>query len=247
MILSISTFKPRLTKPEKGNKYYITVSAGGYSRAIVGKPTDPDCNVLSNCVGYAYGRFQEIQNNTKMNCFDPVNAENIYANAIAHGMKTGSTPKLGAAIVWQKGETLSQTDGAGHIAIVEQINDDGSIVLSESGWNCAKPFWTSTMKPPYAYGTGYKLLGFIYQPDTIKTEPAKTETKQEIPSGIIKQGMNGTAVKWLQTKLYEKGYLRKTEIDGDFGKITEGAVLAYKADNGLLAVCGDDVKEMLNK
>ena len=241
----MSTFKPRLTKPEKGNKFYITVSAGGYSRAIVGKPTDPDCNVLSNCVGYAFGRFHEIQNNTKMNCFDPVNAENIFANAIAHGMKNGDTPKLGAAIIWQKGATLSQSDGAGHIAIVERINADGSIVVSESGWNCTNPFCTSTMKPPFSYGTGYKLLGFIYQPETEQHEPEKTEPKQEVPAGIIRKGMNGSAVKWLQTKLYEKGYLRKNEIDGDFGKITEGAVLAFKADNGLLGECGDDMKAKL--
>lgn len=227
-------FKPRLTKPEKGNKFYITVSAGGYSRAIVGKPTDPDCNVLSNCVGYAFGRFHEIQNNTKMNCFDPVNAENIFANAIAHGMKSGSTPRLGAAIIWQKGATLSQGDGAGHIAIVEQINADGSITLSESGYNCKNPFWTSVMKPPYSYGTGYKLLGFIYQPESV-------------PAVTIKRGMHGDAVKWLQEKLYEHGYLRKIEIDGDFGKITFGALLAFQFDNGLTVdgVCGAQTKSKL--
>ena len=44
-------YKPRTCKPEKGNKYYNTKSNGGYSDAIIGKPTDPDCNVLSNCVG----------------------------------------------------------------------------------------------------------------------------------------------------------------------------------------------------
>jgi peptidoglycan hydrolase-like protein with peptidoglycan-binding domain len=89
------------------------------------------------------------------------------------------------------------------------------------------------------------LLGFIYQPEMAQTEPAKTEPKQEVPAGIIRKGMNGSSVKWLQTKLYEKGYLRKNEIDGDFGTITEGAVLAFKADNGLLSVCGDDMKEKL--
>lgn len=42
-------FTPRLTRPEKGNKYYIRKVSGGYSPAIKGKPTDPDCDVLSNC------------------------------------------------------------------------------------------------------------------------------------------------------------------------------------------------------
>ena len=232
-------FKPRLTRPEKGNKYYNTIANGGYSRAIKGKPTDSQCDVLSNCVGYAYGRFHEICGCTAMNLFDPVNAENIFQNAIQHGRKTGSVPKLGAAIVWQKGATLNSSDGAGHIAIVEKINADGSIVVSESGWNCNNPFWTSTLKAPYNYGNGYKLLGFIYQDDM-------EEPTMETPKEIIKYGDHGESVKWLQTKLYEKGYLRKNEIDGDFGRITLGALLAYQYDNKLFGVCGDETKAKLN-
>jgi intein/homing endonuclease len=42
-------FTPRLTRPEKGNKYYITKGNGGYSPAIKGKPTDAQCDVLANC------------------------------------------------------------------------------------------------------------------------------------------------------------------------------------------------------
>lgn len=49
----------------------------------------------------------------------------------------------------------------------------------------------------------------------------------------IKKGCRGEEVKKLQTMLVEKGYLRKNEIDGSFGKITLGAVLAYQFENGL--------------
>ena len=35
-----STFVPRLTRPEAGNKYYMTKDAGGYSDACKGKPVD---------------------------------------------------------------------------------------------------------------------------------------------------------------------------------------------------------------
>ncbi len=44
-------FKMRTTRPEAGNKYYITVGNGGYSYAIKGNPTDAQNDVLSNCVG----------------------------------------------------------------------------------------------------------------------------------------------------------------------------------------------------
>ena len=49
----------RTTKPTKNDKYYIRKASGGYSSCIQGKPTDADCNVLANCVGFANGFFNE--------------------------------------------------------------------------------------------------------------------------------------------------------------------------------------------
>ena len=175
-------FTPRLTRPEKGNKYYIRKDAGGYSTAILGNPTDPDCNVLSNCVGYACGRFHEIAGDTTFSLIDPINAENMYANGIQHGLKTSQSPQLGAIIVWQKGPTLSYKDGAGHVAIVEKINDDGSIVTSESGYGCENPFWTATRKKGsdgnWGAGADYMFLGFVLQPNGPEPEPFKPYTKR---------------------------------------------------------------------
>lgn len=218
-------FKPRLTRPEAGNKYYITRSSGGYSNAIRGKPVDKDCDVLSNCVGYAVGRFHEIAGDTSFSLMDAVNAENIFDNAKKHGLQTGSTPKLGAMAVWQAGATLQGSDGAGHVAIVEKIDGD-TITLSESGYGCQNPFWTTDRKPPYSNGDGFKLLGFVYQPDGNHNPYPK-------PSTFIKRGDTGDSVRWLQYELYKAGYLRENEIDGDYGRITYGAVLAYKFDNNI--------------
>lgn len=161
----MAEFKPRTTKPEAGNKYYITKAKGGYSDAIQGKPTDPDCNVLSNCVGYAYGRFNEIGGYGCCKYLRPVNAENFiqYAN----GLEVGQTPKIGACMVWKKGATLSNSDGAGHVAIVEKVISNTEIVTSESGYNSSKPFWTKTRKKGngnWGAGSGYTFLGFIYNP-----------------------------------------------------------------------------------
>lgn len=227
-------FTPRLVRPEAGNKYYIRICSGGYSTAIEGRPTDEACDVLHNCVGYAVGRFHEIAGRTKFDLIDPVNAENLYENAKKHGLQVGQTPKLGALIVWQKGPTQSGSDGAGHVAVVEEIGIGGEIRTSESGYGAAKPFWCGDYKPPYAYKDGYRLLGFVYQP---------------MSGRALRKGDKGAEVELMQSRLCERGYLRKTEIDGSFGRITLGAVLCFQFEHGLAVdgVCGPKTQAALTE
>ena len=167
--------KIRTTKPESGNKFYNTVSKGGYSHCIVGYPTDKGCNVLSNCVGYACGRFNEIIGTMKypyLNC----NAENFIERAKQYGLEISDKPTLGGIMVWQKGATLSGDDGAGHVAIVEKIIDDNTIYTSESGYG-SSAFWNSTRSNTngrWGIGSDYKFRGCIINPsikDNIPSEP----------------------------------------------------------------------------
>lgn len=158
-------FVIRTKKPEKGNKYYIRKVNGGYSDAIKGYPTDEDCDVLSNCVGYAYGRFNEIGGYGYCKYLAPVNAENFLT--YKGECKTGWEPKLGACMVWQCGKSLSGNDGAGHVAIVERVISETEVFTSESGYGY-KPFWNQTRKKGkdgnWGENDSYKFLGFIYNP-----------------------------------------------------------------------------------
>ena len=231
-------FKPRLVRPEAGNKYYVRKANGGYSGAILGKPTDPGCNVLANCVGYAAGRFNEIIGKGRMEYFEyPPNAEDFFDTAKAAGLKTGAQPQLGAIIVWAKGKTHVGSDGAGHVAVVEKINSDGSIITSESGYNCQNVFWTTCREKGggnWGAGSEYRFLGFIYQPGTPVVR-------------VLKKGDKGEDVELMQARLHALGYLRKNEIDGDFGRITLGAVCAFQLESGLSVdgVCGPATKAAL--
>ena len=203
------SFVPRLTRPEAGNKYYITKAAGGYSDAVKGSPTDSACNVLSNCVGYAYGRFNEIIGEGACKHLRPVNAENFiqYKGTLEVGME----PRLGACMVWQKGATPKGSDGAGHVAIVEKIVSSTEIVTSESGWGASKPFWTQTRKKGsgnWGQGSSYKFLGFIYNPaaccqGTVPSAPAAaakpsatptTEKKAKEAARSLNKALAGTYV-----------------------------------------------------
>lgn len=256
----MAEFKPRLTRPEAGNKYYIRIDSGGWNPSIAGKPTDPDCDVLSNCVGYAVGRFNEIGGYGYCRYMKPVNAE-MFVNYTG-GLETGMTPKLGACMVWRKGATLNGSDGAGHVAIVEQINADGSIVTSESGWNSA-PFWTkkrTNSNGRWGMGNGYTFLCFIYQPEEQKVDAPAKETDSDLIAfikevqaaigaevdGIVgNETMNKTVTlsRWknrthavvsvVQRRLVALGYdVGKSGADGIFGNDTASAVKSFQNKNG---------------
>lgn len=222
-------FKKRITKPEAGNKYYNTVSNGGYSTAIIGSPTDPGCNVLANCVGYSAGRFNENIGAGKFLYYSyPPNAEDFFASAKAQKLRTGCIPDLGAIVVWSKGKAGVSGDGAGHVANIEEVQSDGTLLTSESGWGCKNPFWTNHREfgnGNIGAGNEYHFLGFVYLPDEYR---AKGECMP-----VVKEGDRNDAVRWLQNALIQNGYLRRNELDGDFGLVTLGAVLAWQLKHNL--------------
>lgn len=155
----------RTSKPSAGNKFFITRSRGGFSQCIQGSPTDANCNVLANCVGYACGRFNEIIGSMKypyLNC----NAENFIERAKSAGLQVVNYPTLGGIMVWQKGNTLSGNDGAGHVAVVERIDSANQIYTSESGYG-GSAFWNSIRKNTngrWGMGSGYSFRGCIVNP-----------------------------------------------------------------------------------
>ena len=79
------------------------------------------------------------------------------------GYERGKTPRLGAVICWRKGQAQNGNDGAGHVAIVEEIYDDGSILTSNSAYGGTR-FYMKKIRPPYSLGGTYTFQGFIYNP-----------------------------------------------------------------------------------
>lgn len=183
----------RTTKPTSGNKFFITKSKGGYSTCIQGSPTDSQCNVLSNCVGYACGRFNEIIGAMKypsLNC----NAENFIERAKnTYGLEISSVPTLGGIMVWQKG-TLSGNDGAGHVAVVEKIIDSNTIYTSESGYG-GSAFWNSTRRNTngrWGLGSAYTFRGCIVNPAIGKVvAPTPTPSAKKSVDEVAKEVIHG--------------------------------------------------------
>lgn len=156
----------RTTKPGAGNKYFIRKANGGYSTCIQGKPTDANCNVLANCVGYACGAFNEECNLGYEKYWLNCNAENFIERAIALGLSVVKEPVVGGIMVWQKGATLSGNDGAGHVAICTKKVSDTQVKTAESGYG-STAFWTATRNKGngnWGAGSGYTYRGCIVNP-----------------------------------------------------------------------------------
>ena len=118
-----------------------------------------DSGILTgNCVGYAWGRFCEIMGTTtcKLSRADA----GKWIGYTEDGYARGTTPMLGAVICWRK------PGDCGHVAIVEKINSDGSIVTSNSAYG-GKRFYTQTLQAPQYWMDRrhrYLFQGFIYNP-----------------------------------------------------------------------------------
>ena len=175
----MATYKPRLSAPSANDKNYLHTSVGGKNSCIHIK----NGSCLPNCVGYAFGRWIELLGYVPK--LSRGNAENWYAHN--DGYKRGQTPKLGAVVCWAKGKAGNASDGAGHVAIVEAINADGSITCSESNYGGTR-FNIRKLRYPYSLGSKYTFQGFIYLPKTFEEEVKPTVLKFKVGDKVVVNG-----------------------------------------------------------
>lgn len=137
---------------------------------------------LPNCTCYAWGRFWECQGSSGSRPTLSLNNAEDWWGYTYDGYQRGQTPKLGAVICWRKGQTGNDTDGAGHVGIVEAVNDDGTIVTSESAYN-GYYFRTKKRNPTANWDGGdYTFQGFIYNPVTFDDSSSGV-----VPTPVIAQ------------------------------------------------------------
>lgn len=250
-------YTPRLTAPSKSNKNFIHYSKGGYNTCImIDKNTG---SVLPNCVGYAQGRLREILNDKKvwskignLAC----NAEDWIDVARKNGFKTGKVPKLGAVIVWSKGKKHNESDGCGHVAVVEKIYDNNDIGISESAYGGRK-FWTERIAKAsgYKFRNGYKFVGFIYcgiefdnekpsndivagQKVVLKNTPCYESETAKIPYGT----KSGTFYLWDTT--IRNGRIRITNAVSSVGVAGQVTCWINIADVSLSAISKPHLKSI---
>ena len=227
----------RLTAPEADNKYYIISSAGGYAKGIAG--SNGGKSVLPNCAGYAAMRYNEYAGTGTHKYFQYwSNAENFCAQAEAAGLPTGKTPQPGAILCWRKGKLWNGSDGAGHVAFVEEVKSDGSIITSESAWGGTAFYTMHRYRENGNWGmnSSYTFVGFVYQP------------KQATGNKLLKYGDKGAEVELLQFRLNAKGYYCGA-VDGIFGRQTLAQLLLFQYDKKLDidGLCGVQTWGVINE
>lgn len=147
-------FVPRLEAPSYTDLNWISQSAGGKNPCIL---TGHGNSVLPNCTGYVVGRALELYGDDAYDLPWQENAGQYYPKLKESSTwKRSSKPTPGCIICW------SRAGQAGHVAVVEKVNPDGSIVTSESAWQSTR-WYTQTLYPPaYTWNSVYVLQGFIY-------------------------------------------------------------------------------------
>lgn len=160
----MANYIARTIAPSKFDKDFIRPSHGGNNPCI--EIANGSC--LPNCVGYCWGRWREILGYAHK--LSKGNAEDWFGNT-SDGYKRGHTPKAGAVICWRKGRLWDESDGAGHVAIVEEVKKNGDIVTSESAYG-GEYFRTRTYTKAsnYFLASGYEFQGFIYIPAIFELE-----------------------------------------------------------------------------
>lgn len=243
----------RTSRPTSGNKYFIRQANGGYSTCIQGAPTDSQCNVLANCVGYACGAFNEELNlgyeKYHLNC----NAENFIERAIASGLSVYSTPHVGDIICWEGKGSL-----AGHVAIVIEVINSNCIRTAESGYGSSTPFWISTRynnNGRWGLSSNYALRGFIENPNYKRAndpKPTPSKLKYKIGDKVILNGQlygnsdggnPGQIVKNKVTNITRiaEGHLYPYNTTGDLGWMAEAHIELYKEPEPEKLKVGDKV------
>lgn len=235
-------FIPQKSVPSKTDKWYIRTNKGGYSQCIQGKPEYFSGSVLSNCVGYAWGRVAYLENDKKCDIGVPPsrikkgmhNPTSAYAWMMyTGGRKTGKSAKLGATAVWKHKTKVNY----GHVAVVEEVYSDGSWLSSESSYN-----GTTFQNKKYnnqSYKANFTFLGFIYcrvdyeQPTPQPSGKFKVGDYVEIiGNGNSKSDGKGATSKGIGLKRYINKIVSGAKFPNDVG-LKNSTRTGYYPDSSL--------------
>lgn len=148
---SDSGFVVRTSAPTTDNAYYYS-KANSFFPSYAPYPGTLDAK--GNCTWYAFGRAYEI---LKSRPNLSINSAGVWYNYNKNNgcYAYGATPRQGAIVCWSN-----------HVAVVERVNADGTILISESSYKGYYPegflFRTRTVSATKPDNPGDTFYGYIY-------------------------------------------------------------------------------------
>jgi surface antigen len=154
------------------------------------------------------------------------NASNWDNNAVAIGYPVNSTPAVGAIAQWNGGE--GGAGSVGHVAWVERVNSDGSVVIEEYNWSNPHGYSTRTVRAPrYIHvkdisGPTYSVSGTDGAGLNVRTQPTSSAslvtnlpegTPVQIVCQLYGQDVHGSKV-WDKIDNPASGYVSDYYISG---------------------------------
>lgn len=156
----------------------------------------------------------------KVRAYTSTATKNFYSSYSAElSVKTtGTKPQKGVVSV---DDCLNIRDSASKSGkIVARLTDGHPLTILDTSGEWYKVSFTLDGKTLTGYG----------HKDYIKII---TKCPYAEPTANLSQGNSGESVKWLQWYLFKLGYLKESDIDGDFGPTTLGAVKQFQTDKKL--------------
>ena len=124
------SFTPRLSAPSYTDLRWIKDTSGGYNQCVYGSDGAP--SVIPNCTGYVHGRVMEIRGvNTDDSGLSFGDGVTYWNNSSNIWIQT-QTPSEGAILCYRPADGSGQIYG--HVAVVEQVIDNDTVVVSESNY-----------------------------------------------------------------------------------------------------------------
>ena len=180
--VSAATFTPRLTAPSYDNKYYYNGNYNIFYSAGYGMP---------NCTAYAFGRAYEILGYEPDLSWGSAYMWYDYNRNYGH-YDYGQTPRVGAICCWSYGS-------GGHVAVVEKIDSDGLMTISNSAYGSTNFYLTyaHTWDSNPGGNSYWNFQGYIYLLD--EDEAVQPTTTKPVVTTQATQPVT-------QASDYETGY-----------------------------------------
>jgi len=146
---------------------YRQFTGGSGSSAPTVKAGDGNNYPLGQCTWWADERYHQLTGYyNPWNHTGQGNANQWLQRAKDYGWNTDTKPPKGIpSIICLQGFTQGATSSLGHVAIVEKVNSDGSVLTSNMNWRAGQPFSTNlntggypVTQVTFRQGTGVSFL-----------------------------------------------------------------------------------------